>query len=242
MEDAGAFDVGAVFEVELFRLKVVLVQGLRDEGDARLVLGKGQVGEDVFLLVLAEVPEDDDSVREDKHLAKILCVGDQAIDGADGHLARILAAVGGRRVVQRRRDTAHVLQYRRVAGTIAKAVRSVRILVPETFVFVSALAPLDLEVKHRLPRAWRLQNGPTPQPVAVNARHQRQVVYGIKTVVVELCLCFVLGPQELGRRLDFVRLGSAVCRQPGHLLSPLHFWQPFCVGLPADPASFPQHV
>ncbi len=68
------------------------------------------------------------------------------------------------------------------------------------------------------------------------------MVYGIETVVVDLGLCLVFGLQELCRRLHLVRLGRGVSRQAGHLLPTLHLWQTFCVALPADPPSFPQHI
>ena len=100
VKNAGTLDVRAVFEVELLRLEVVLVERSGDQAEAVLVLGKGQVGQDVFLLLFGEVPEHDDSVREDKHLAEVLRVGNQAVDGAHRELAAVELTTAVMRAVQ----------------------------------------------------------------------------------------------------------------------------------------------
>jgi hypothetical protein len=101
VEDARALDVGTVLEVEFLRFKVHLIQGPRGQGDAGFVLSKGEVGQDVLLLVLGEVPEDHHTVRKDKHLAKVLHVRDETVDWADGNMGGIGVALRRRRVSER---------------------------------------------------------------------------------------------------------------------------------------------
>lgn len=57
VEDARAFHVGAVLEVELLSLKVVLIKGPSSERHTGLILGKCQVCQNILLLVLREVPK-----------------------------------------------------------------------------------------------------------------------------------------------------------------------------------------
>lgn len=137
VEDAGPLDVRAVLEVELLRLEVALVERTGDERHARLVLHKREVRQDVFLLVLGEVPEHHHAVREDEHLGEVLGVRRGAVHRASGKVVvavavavslRVAPAVFGHGLVQ--------------AVAVSRAALG-RVVVKVPLVVVSHLAPLD---------------------------------------------------------------------------------------------------
>jgi hypothetical protein len=79
VENPRPLHVRAVLEVELLRLVVVVLQRPREQANAVLGVGKGEVSEYVLLLALREVPKHNDAVGEDEKLGEVLGIGRQPI-------------------------------------------------------------------------------------------------------------------------------------------------------------------
>ena len=58
VEYARALHVGAILEMKFFRLKIVLIQWTGQQADAVFSVRKCKICQDVFFLMLCEVPED----------------------------------------------------------------------------------------------------------------------------------------------------------------------------------------
>jgi hypothetical protein len=216
--DAGPLDFGVVFEVELLGFKVGLDEGAGGDGDAGRGGGEGQVGEDVFFLLLCEVPEDSDAVGEDEHLAEL-------------HGVRGYACVFARVAAVRR----EVVEGFLFVGVHVVAVDKVGFLVAKVaFMVIALLVALNLFVEDRL-SARALQRGTTTHAIAIATREKGQVVHRVETVVVELSPSVVLVLDKLGGALHFVGLGGAVCRDARELVRSPGFWQPLRVTLVLGP-------
>jgi hypothetical protein len=212
--NAGPWNLWVVFKVKLFRLEVGLGQGPGSERDTSRRGREGQIGKNVLFLLFGEVPEDDDTVGKDKHLAKLHGVGSDA---------RVLA-----RVAAVRCETVEGCLLVRVHVV---AMDKVRLLVAKVaLVVVALLVALNLLVEHRL-AARALERRTTSHAIAVTAREKRQVVDGVEAVVVELGAGIVLGFDEFGGALHFVGLGGAVGRDARKLVRPPRLGQPLCIAL-----------
>lgn len=87
-------DLGRVLEVELLGLEVFFVEGGEHEGGEGGGGGEeGEVGEDVFFLMRAEVPEDGDAVGEYVHFGEGEGVGGDA--GRAGGAGGVVAFAAG---------------------------------------------------------------------------------------------------------------------------------------------------
>lgn len=180
--DARALYVSAVLEVELLHLEVGLVQGPREQALAGLVLGEGEVGEDVLLLVLGEIPEDDDAVREDEGLGEGLSVGCYAAHGREGAVVRVvlrcfgvgtlflrlLALIPARRgflaASGRVLEAVHMLLASVAIGAAARVGEFVEV----PLVVIPCFAALNLQVEERLAASGSSHHRPAANPAPIS--------------------------------------------------------------------------
>jgi hypothetical protein len=218
---AWAWDLGVVLEVELLGLEVGLGERSCGDLDAGVVEAECQVGEDVFLLLLGEVPEDNDAVAEDEHLAKGQGVGRDACAGVGVAAVAVAVRVGEEvgRLVRALVVVAHVVRL-----FVAKV----------TLLVVAGFVALDLLVEDRLP-AGRLEGGAAAHAITVAGRKQWQVVDAVQAVVVELGAGVVRVLDKGSGALHLVGLRSAVGRHARELVGSAGLGQALCIALVCGP-------
>lgn len=217
--------LGVVLEVKLLGLKVTFSQWSCGDLDAGVVEAEGQVGEDVFFLLLCEIPEDDDAVAEDEHLAKSEGIRRHTC-GLRIRVTAVAAVVG----VGVREEVGRFIRGLIVVADV------IRLFVAKVaLVVVTGLVALDLFIKDCL-AAGRLESGTAADSVAVTGGQQREMVDAVQTVVVELGAGIVRVLDKGSGALHLVGLGSAVGRDARQLVGSAGLGQALCVTLVRRPS------